>query len=579
MRIEIARVRPRWAVGLLQLLLPLAVWAQLVHAAPVLYEGGGGWGAVRGLPAEIEPLDSSWVFTNGIWMGRIPANATNLEWGEHSLSLDEAHMLPLGAARLPTTGNPFGLCVVRSLSVLYDNLLRSRRWSVVFDQEGQPSGFFPLDLAGRAVEFSLRIEDAATGQSWDVQPMRRAREGGLFSAEAGNARLYSGSLDDAGLDWSLIVTPLDNDRVQMHGRIMLQESASRCLRVRVFLQTGAVGVPAIQDELPPAIVSVHDGLAVALLMDLKEPRRFRAVTEPPNQIGMEYDLAVTRETGNFPRWATFSLEAVAWPARDADEAMQGVGERLLRASPILPLPYNWVELVAAGLPAFEPAYLRSSHPGGFRSSYDYLQYLMLLTSGLLPTQDWVTSAFSCAAQNAAGEWMLTTDGDAASLVVNPDPDMEVMLGLGQNRGRTLLQAALASSSPMVWIRAMGTPEQLDYNPRALHLCDYPAVWAEGDSRSAVDVRHAEVEAISAVACVLKEKGVCVLVSDAGPMAPFTTFYADALVCESAKPEEMRRQHALAGSRPVLWRVYDASQESEALACELGFVTFGKIAQD
>lgn len=40
MRIEIARVRPRWAVGLLQLLLPLAVWAQLVHAAPVLYEGG-----------------------------------------------------------------------------------------------------------------------------------------------------------------------------------------------------------------------------------------------------------------------------------------------------------------------------------------------------------------------------------------------------------------------------------------------------------------------------------------------------------------------------------------------------------
>ena len=503
MRIEIARVRPRWAVGLLQLLLPLAVWAQLVHAAPVLYEGGGGWGAVRGLPAEIEPLDSSWVFTNGIWMGRIPANATNLEWGEHSLSLDEAHMLPLGAARLPTTGNPFGLCVVRSLSVLYDNLLRSRRWSVVFDQEGQPSGFFPLDLAGRAVEFSLRIEDAATGQSWDVQPMRRAREGGLFSAEAGNARLYSGSLDDAGLDWSLIVTPLDNDRVQMHGRIMLQESASRCLRVRVFLQTGAVGVPAIQDELPPAIVSVHDGLAVALLMDLKEPRRFRAVTEPPNQIGMEYDLAVTRETGNFPRWATFSLEAVAWPARDADEAMQGVGERLLRASPILPLPYNWVELVAAGLPAFEPAYLRSSHPGGFRSSYDYLQYLMLLTSGLLPTQDWVTSAFSCAAQNAAGEWMLTTDGDAASLVVNPDR-YGSHAGAGAESRANAVAAALASSSPMVRFERWARPEQL-ITIRARCICDYPAVL--GGRRFAPAVMSAMPGERSAVPVCERKRGL------------------------------------------------------------------------
>lgn len=580
MRVEIGWDCPGWHVGLLSLLLPLAVGAQTDRAEPILYEGGGGWGAVTGISADREPPSDAWAFTSGVWVGRIPASATHLEWPQaSSLAVDDAQVPPLGVTRLPSTSNPFGLCVVRSLSVLYDNLLRSRRWSVVFVTENQPSGFFPLDLAGRAIEFSVKIEDVATGQTWDVQPERRAREGGLFSGEVGDARLYSGSLDDGNLDWSLIVTPRDDSRTQIQGRILLSHGNTRLLRVQVLLATDQAGTPAIQDELPPVIVSVHEGLAVALLADPKEPRRFRAVTDPQNQNGIEFDLAVTKETGNFPRSTTFSLEAVAWAARDADAAMQTAVDWLPRAGQIMPLPDNWDQRDDISLPTFKPTQLRLSHPGGFHSGYDFSQYIMLLASGLFPTQDWVTSAFSCAAQNADGEWMLTTTGDGASLVVNPDPDLETILEMGPNRGRALLQAVLASPTPMVWIQAMGTAAQLDYNPRALHLCDYPAVWAAGDTRPAVDVRHAEVEMIAAVACVLKEKEICLLVSDAGPMAPFTTYPADALVCESTAPHEMRRQRALAGTRPVLWHVPGADQESQALARELGFVTFGKIAQD
>ena len=64
-----------------------------------------------------------------------------------------------------------------------------------------------------------------------------------------------------------------------------------------------------------------------------------------------------------------------------------------------------------------------------------------------------------------------------------------------------------------------------------------------------------------------------------PLAPFTTVYADALVCASADPAEMRRQRALAGSRPVLWIPADAAAPAADLARELGFVRSGPIGQN
>ncbi len=63
------------------------------------------------------------------------------------------------------------------------------------------------------------------------------------------------------------------------------------------------------------------------------------------------------------------------------------------------------------------------------------------------------------------------------------------------------------------------------------------------------------------------------------MAPFTTYHADALVCESADPAEMRRQRALAGTRPVVWQSEEAGPEAEALATHLGFVRPGRINEN
>ncbi|HRT06601.1 MAG TPA: hypothetical protein P5204_12980, partial [Kiritimatiellia bacterium] len=67
--------------------------------------------------------------------------------------------------------------------------------------------------------------------------------------------------------------------------------------------------------------------------------------------------------------------------------------------------------------------------------------------------------------------------------------------------------------------------------------------------------------------------------DAGPLAPFTTTYADALVCASADETEMRRQAALAGPRPVLWIAANPGVSAVALARDLGFVRPGEIGED
>lgn len=155
-----------------------------------------------------------------------------------------------------------------------------------------------------------------------------------------------------------------------------------------------------------------------------------------------------------------------------------------------------------------------------------------------------------------------------------------MLAMGPNRGRTVLGRIRRSGARAVLIRAAESTSGLDHSGRALQLGDYPALWEPGTAAPGVDPRHAEIELIGALACVLKNEGICLLVQDSGPLAPFTTYYADALVCASADPAEMRRQRALAGPRPVLWLPPEtAGSAAVDMARNLRFVTPGPIADN
>ena len=547
-----------------------------VRAEPVLYDGEGGWAVVAGLPESARPPGAEWRFENGLWIGRVPPAAAEVGFTGVTLPWAGARPLPLAPAVLPVTRNAFGPCVLEPLSLRYDSVVRSRPWTIVFNPEGAEPAFQPLAFPDdRNMALALAIEDVETGQRWILRPMRQGRE-----QTAGPARFYGGRLDGGDIDWSLVVAPAARaGRYVLQGRVMLSRSAARLLRVQVLVLAGDSGKPLLQEESPPAVVAWVDGWATALGADPAEPRRFRAVTGKPGFAGLEFDLAATRATGNFPGSATFSLEVAGWPAEAFAAAEAEVLAHLPPADPPVPLPDFIARTGLAAVPRYEPARMRVAHPGGFRNSGDVMQYLMLKTAGLFPDRDWAASAFLCAARDAAGALRIERNGDEACVAVNPDPDLEAMLELGPNRGLALLADIRQRKPAAVWIKTLGNSPGLDYSARALHLCDYPAVWEAGTNTPGVDLRHAEIELLGSLSCVLRQAGICLLVEDNGPLAPFTTFHADALVCASADPAEMRRQHVLAGTRPVVWLAENPGREAEQLARDFGFVRPGQIRQE
>lgn len=549
------------------------------RAAPALYAGEGGWFAITGLPADVRPSEDPWSFADGVWIGRLSADLARMEWGTgDAKEVLEAQPAPPPPVVLPATRNAFGACAVRSLSIRYDTAVRSHRWSLVFAGLDEDPDFEPLAFPdGSSAALALELEDAATGQRWPLRPARRGREGGTFP-KATDARFYGGKLPDSDVDWTLIAVPLADGRQILQGQVQLLESDERRFRLRLAVRAGAPGVPILQAECPPAILAVKDTRAVAIFPDLAEPRRFRAAGGAPDEAAVEFDLAVVAATGNFPRRATFSLEVAAWETADPETAQREAAARLARAGGAVPLPDSVRTAGLAGVPTFAPAAQRLVHPGGFRDGADALRHLALKASELFPDADWAASAYQCAAVDAGGEPQAARNGDEAVVAVNADPDLDALLEWGQNRGQTVLERVRRSGAPAVWIRA-GTAAALDYGARALYLCDYPAVWGGDSPRPAVDVRHAEAELISSLSCILKSAGTCLLVEDAGPLAPFTTYYADALACASADAAEMRRQAALAGPRPVLWTAEHPGADAVALARELGFVRPGEIGED
>lgn len=548
--------------------------------APILYDGGGGWAAVTGMPESASPPAPDWARDQGVWVGRLPGDQNGLEGNGWSLPLAEAVSPPPAPTVLWTTSNPFGACVVRSLSIRFDSQVRTRRWSLVFPEDGQEGRFEPLILPGRRqVSFRMELEDAVTRQRWRLVPARHGREGGMFARKRGNTHLYSGTVEDAELDWTLLVGGEPGSRRILQGRVRSPRDTFRALRWRILLEAAGTGIPVLQPDSPPAVVAVEDGQAVALFADLAEPRRFRAVTNLPGETGMEFDLALTRTTGNFPLSATVSVEVDAWDTAGPAAAEQEALARRTGSDDRLPLPEAVLRDGLAAATVIEPSRTWLDHPGGFRDIADAVQYLMLRMSGLFPDGAWMASAFLCVGQAGNGQPLIELDGNRAAGAVNADPDLETVLEMGRNRGVMALERIRRSRAPAVWIKAAGTMPGLDHHVRALHLCDYPAIWEEGTEAPGVDLRHAEAEWIMAMACLLKEAGVCLLVSDAGPLAPFTTHLADALVCESDDPAEMRRQRALAGSRPVVWAVQDGDAAAGRLAADLGFVRPGKINED
>jgi hypothetical protein len=607
----------RTALVAASVLLATCAWA-----APRLYVGNGGWAAVTG--AEAAPEGAGWFrIGDGTWAGRIADGAETVSVGDTVLPLADALPLPAGAAALPAHNNPFGDCIVRSLGVRFDQAVKGRSWSLIGSPAGKAGEFARLkDAKGGDLKLVFTLEDAQSGARWRLVPERMAQEGGVYSWFRGSARAYAGTLDGGKIDWLIATEKMSDGKWIVQGRVLLMEKETRFFRLRAGVADAAGAVPVAGwnggTEQAPGVAAVRvNGAAVALLADLSEPRRMRAVRDGEEDgMALEFDLAATPATANFPRRATFSVTLETWksgsvPRRASSSSPSGapVGTDLRQANQTGSFPpadsgggfveeeaaARWVrpegggEAVPLGGLPFCPArvvWKCGGGGGGFSSPDDAWECLEVLASGLAPEGGkGYAAALSCAARDEAGRPLVRVQDNGEAIgVLNIDPDLRTLFAMGMNRGLWARERCLAGLGPGGWVCVEVAEGGLDCQARALEMCDYPAVWPDGSWRPAVDTVHAQSEWLLAMGCAVREAGGRLCVRDDGPYAPFTTYAADALLCAAVSPEALRRTRNLAGGRPCVWSAALARQcgagaeelrRAERLARELGFAIDGE----
>ena len=560
--------------------------ATCAWAGPRLYRGTGSWAAVTG--AEVAPEGGGWFsIGDGVWAGRVAKEADSVEVGGAVLPLAEALPLPEGAAALPAHNNPFGNCIVRSLSVRFDQAVKGRNWSLIGSSAGKAGEFARLkDAKGGDLKLVFTLEDAQSGARWRLVPERMAQEGGVYSWFRGSARAYAGTLDGGKIDWLIATEKMSDGKWIVQGRVLLMEKETRFFRLRAGVADASGAVPIAGweggTEQAPGVAAVRaNGATVALLADLSEPRRMRAVCDAAEEgMALEFDLAATPATANFPRRAAFSVTLETWKSGGGavEEEAAARWERSGATDRAVPLS-NAI---------FCPARVewQCGADDAFESSDDAWDCLKVLASGLAPGGDkGYAAALSCAARDEEGRpFVRVEENGRATGVLNIDPDLRTPFAVGMNRGLWAREACLAGGKPGAWVCVEVAEEGLDYQVRALEMCDYPAVWEAGTWRPAVDTVHAQAEWLLAMGCAVREAGGHLCVWDDGPYAPFTTYAADAVMTAAVDGAMLRRARLLAGGRPCVWsaalaRRRGAGEEevvnAERLARELGCVVAGE----
>ena len=560
-------------------------WAAAAVAGPQLYVGSEGWGAVAGEDGKTT------------WIGRVPAGAESVEAGGEVFAVADAWPLPAGAAELPGSNNPFGDCIVRPLTGRFDAAIKSRSWSLIGSSLGKAGEFARMkDAKGGDLKLVFTLEDARSGAKWRLVPERMAQEGGVYSWFHGSARAYAGTLDGGKIDWLVATEKLGDGLWVLQGRVLMMEKEERFFRFRAGVADAPRAIPVAgwnggTEQAAGVAARRDEGAAVALLADLSEPRRMRAVPDAAEDgMALEFDLAATPSTANFPRRVAFSVTLETWKDGGGDAAA------LERAA-----AERWVCPVAGGetLSSGDVSQMQAAVecPGRetwgaadtFIDPTDAWGCLEVLSSGLAPEGRTVAkaraTARSCAVRDAEGHPAVTLLPDGrARCAVNLDPDLRMPFSAGVNRGQWARERFLSACTTGTWVCVEVAGEGLDWQARALEMCDYPAVWEADTWRPAVALAHAEAEWLLAMACAVRGAGGRLCVLDDGPYAPFTTHAADAVMSGAVDEPALRRARLLAGGRPCVWseaaaKARGAGEEELArakqLARELGFVVLGE----
>ncbi len=496
-------------------------------------------------PAEDAPLHWSVSSTPAPGFAPDPL-VPGLFVGRSSVPPDEAALPPFYPP-LPSAANPFAACVPVSHSIRFDASIAARNWTLTTPSTDEAAAF-PLlrDAAGRPLQIALFLEPVRPAAERDepsagpvpLRPERFAREGGHFSLLRGSARAFTGTADSGAVEWLLALEKSGNGRWIVQGRLRLADPAlaPRFYRLRLAVLSAPDARPVPSADAPAAVLSVRPSTAVALSADLSEPRRLRAVTDfrpapgADPAMALEFDLALTPLTRNFPSRASFSALLSTWvPAADPD------AEALAR----LPRPRS------PSTPEFQAALAAYAHspaltnciplgaldlraPLPFLSPADALAYLRFrASSSRFPDAAALAPALPSLALPAVP--VLSPDApDRAAFALNPDPDIKTPLLLGSNWGKALFPRLLALARQQGGLSVeVAFPDVLDASPNALAMADYPAVWDPvAPDAPLVLLAHPQCEFLAALACALHEENLPLAIRDSSPHAPFTTYHAD-----------------------------------------------------
>lgn len=478
---------------------------------------------------------------------------------------------PQVPVRLPGQRQPFAGCLIKSLSVRFDEEMHAHRWAAIYAQADE-AALAPVACArpatpggkGSAVSRAVHLAftDVETGERWAAVPDRMARSGGMFSILRGGdaVRFYAGTLHSTNdaelLEWHVLSDDSSGDARVYHMQISAPLGTPRRLRAHFWL--GDHALAELRTAAPAPWIEAE---GIPLWLDLSEPRRCRLLVAPGGTpVGYEFDLGVTPATGNFPAVAAFAVTAATRLA-----TTDAAPPSSFHAAPDrLPLPEALGAGDWSGVMAFRPCLgtpgagaVAEAEGAGEDSDAAFLAALTASAEVAdLAVSEWATSAFQCL--------MLPPDGrpvarlDARTCWVNPDPDLPTILSLGPNRAQTVLYAVQGTQPPpaAVLLDLSGlAAAPLDTRERAIYLCDFPLVWANpADSASPLGVRlgDAAAEFAASLACQLHRLGIPLLVYAQADdeLAPYLFYHADALVVPAGEAAAAAAA-PLAAGRPVL----------------------------
>ncbi len=453
----------------------------------------------------------------------------------------------------------------QSLSFRLDAELKNMRWK----PQVTPLTWQPNFMTS-ALPLRVSVEDAVTGERESFNPVSSF----IYS----NAVLWTGCL--LGVEAQLVVEPDTNGNWRLTG--LWQSEASRCIRIGIGCDMELDGwiwhddiytrrpvlkdlcqdtVPIAygkktQSEIPFGVISSEKGL-LEMETALDEPRVMRIFADGKRGFfGIEYDLALTSGTSNFPGRGTFRCMLKSKPS-PGDFAFRSVLNDFISRDEMKP---EWVfdgSVMACSTPWL---YEIALPPSSDSSAQKIERPVRLYALGEDARAESACAAWLGGIRRMDGSrnWVVSNlrGTTTAHLQLDLDPELATTTELPLNPVMVEwrnIRRLLDEGAENVCLDLGMPAKDLDFNPSALAVADYPCSFKSGEDQPGVMPVSSAYELTVALSGALHDMKKRLVIQAPAPFLPFFIPYADGLIF-AVRPadlteQNMNRWRAAAGQKP------------------------------